>query len=110
MNVLDAMWALESELIDGRLDIISQSLNEIANDEIACTVEAVVAMNANIVLLCPALLLCSDLLCLTEAINQFDEPCDLVICWWYLFRILAFCSHMLLRRRLFSSFTFFSPH
>lgn len=57
-----------SKRIDGILDVQAQAVDEVAYDEIAGSVESVVAVNANIVLF-PPFNLSSGLLVLSNAVN-----------------------------------------
>lgn len=82
--MLDSLWTFYGKFVDCVLNLVSKSFHEVAHEEIASAIKAVMAVNSDIVLFCPALLFSSVLLTLAEAINQFDKCRYFFVRRWYL--------------------------
>jgi len=80
MCVLDAVRPGLSKVLYGAHGCKTATLHKVANDEKACTVEAVMAMDTNYDIV-PAL---SSLLVGSDFVNEFNEPLDLRIRWGHL--------------------------
>jgi hypothetical protein len=70
---------------DGLLDAVAASFDQITHDEVASSVEAVVAVDTNQIILAPVRFRrISLLLILADLVDEVDEPRDFGVCRGYL--------------------------
>src|SRR5882757_5425213 len=79
MGMLDALGSPLRKLIYSPLDAVPASLHQITHNEVARSVEAVVAVNTDVPLPSPALLFCPRLLLLPYSIHEGYEGIDFIV-------------------------------
>jgi len=82
MDMLYALRTLTGELVDGHLDVVAESFDQVAHNEVSRAIEAVMTVDSDKPVLCPALLFSSNLLLLDQPVDHGNKSRDLLISRW----------------------------